>query len=343
MGIDELNPRQLAPSVGSGSADAAASSAPSNAIYNSATAEIFQIFGAFDFTVHMPATRPVFESMGDGISLAIGSFRFQVGQMGTLRMPDQPTAPAIAPASWFPPSIGTLSELNAPMVVGNMVSDSSRDSDLSDLATEDGTYGSGSESCGSSSFPNHFMCAIINAGDTSANHDNGGNRGNGTDPPNGGNSGNGGDHTNANNGEAVEPPTIVNEQTGERVVIRLNEQEWARCHEALRGTPLPFGYPQELLMGYHWLLKEEFKRQVQTIAQLEARKKVADESSLRRAGLSSYGGSSSKGNEHLTKKRQSRMAHLTEQERIEAAKVLDFGSMQSTPGAMWSPKRRRLQ
>ena len=66
------------------------------------------------------------------------------------------------------------------------------------------------------------------------------------------------------------PPTMVNEQTGERVVIRLNDLEWARCREALRGHPLPFGSPQELLMGYHWLLKEEYKHQLQTIVQLEA-------------------------------------------------------------------------
>ena len=154
--------------------------------------------------------------------------------MVTLRMPDQPTAPAIAPASWFPPSIGTLNELNAPVAVENTVSDSSRDSDLSDLATKDGTYGSDSESCGSNSFPNHFMCAVINAGDTSANRGNNGNTSNGTDPPNAANGGNGG---------AVEPPSIINEQTGERVVIRLNEQEWERCRKALRGAPLPFGSP----------------------------------------------------------------------------------------------------
>ena len=126
MGIDELNPRQLAPSVGIGSADVAASLAPSTAIYNSATAEIRQLFGAFDFTVHTPATRPAFESVGDGISLVIASFRFQVGQMGTLCMPDQPTEPAIAPASWFPPPIGTLSELNAPVAVENTISDCCR-------------------------------------------------------------------------------------------------------------------------------------------------------------------------------------------------------------------------
>ncbi len=153
-------------------ADVAASSAPSTAIYNSATTEIFQLFGAFDFTVHTPATRPAFESVGDGISLAIGSFRFQVGQMGTLRMPYQPTAPAIAPASWFPPPIDTLSELNASTTFENTDSDSSRESNLGDLATEDGAYGSGSESCGSNRFPNHFMCVAINTGDTTANREN---------------------------------------------------------------------------------------------------------------------------------------------------------------------------
>ena len=135
------------------------------------------------------------------------------------------------------------------------------------------------------------MCAVINVGDTSANRGNGGNTGNGTDPPhrdNGGNTGNGTDPPNTGNsgnggnggnggGGAVEPPSIINEQTGERVVIRLNEQEWERCREALRGAPLPFGSPQELLMCYHWLLKEDFKRQKQATVQLEARIKAAED------------------------------------------------------------------
>ena len=138
MGIDELNPRQLAPSVGSGSADVATSLVPSTALYNSATVEICQLFGAFDFTVHTPATRPAFESVGEGIGLAIGSLCFQVGQMGTLRIPGQPTASAIAPASWFPPPIGTLSELNTSATAETTDSDNSRESDLGGLATEDG-------------------------------------------------------------------------------------------------------------------------------------------------------------------------------------------------------------
>ena len=80
MGIDELNPRQLASSVGIGSADVAASSAPSTAIYNSATVEIHQFFGAFDLTAHSPATMKDFEPVGDGLEILFGSFCFQVGQ-----------------------------------------------------------------------------------------------------------------------------------------------------------------------------------------------------------------------------------------------------------------------
>ena len=45
MGIDELNPCQLAPFVGIGSADVAASSGLSTVIYNSTTSEIRQLFG----------------------------------------------------------------------------------------------------------------------------------------------------------------------------------------------------------------------------------------------------------------------------------------------------------
>lgn len=279
--------------------------------------------------------------MGDGISLAIGSLRFQVGKLGTLRMPDQPTAPAIALASWFPPPIGTLSELNTSAIAGSTDNDSSRGSDLGDLATEDGAYGSGSESCGSNSFPNHFMRDVINAGDTSVNRENtdtgsgtrrpNGSTPNGTGPPNGStpNSGptNGGNGALVNNEMGGEPSLLVNGNTAEHMLINLNDNEWARCREALRGNPLPPNTPQNMLMGYHWLLKVEFKRHQQVIAQLEARRKAADESSLRRAGLSSHGGSSSKGNEYVANKRRSRLAHLTEQEHVEAAKVLDFSSM----------------
>ena len=76
-----------------------------------------------------------------------------------------------------------------------------------------------------------------------------------------------------------------------------------------------------MLMVYHWLLKEEYRCQHQVITHLEARRKAVDESSLRRAQLSS------KGNDHIVAKRCSRLDHLTDKEREEAPRFLDFSSM----------------
>ena len=87
MGIDEIKPRQLAPSVGIGAADCAVMTVPTRSIYNSAATENHLLFGAFDFTAHSPATLKDFEPVGDGLEILFGSFCFQVGQTGTLRTP----------------------------------------------------------------------------------------------------------------------------------------------------------------------------------------------------------------------------------------------------------------
>ena len=52
MGIDELNPRQLAPSVGAASSNVAIVMAPSHAIFESSASENHLLFGTIDFTVH---------------------------------------------------------------------------------------------------------------------------------------------------------------------------------------------------------------------------------------------------------------------------------------------------
>src|SRR4051812_40116235 len=82
MGIDETKPRQLAPSVGSGDADCAIVTVPSEAIYKSSVMESHLLFGAFDFTAHSPATMKDFEPIGDGLEILFGSFCFQAGQIG---------------------------------------------------------------------------------------------------------------------------------------------------------------------------------------------------------------------------------------------------------------------
>src|SRR3954467_10945799 len=102
MGIDEIDPRQLAPSVGIGGVDCATVTVPTKAIYNSSVTESHLLFGAFDFTAHSLATMKDFEPVGDGLGILFGSFCFQVGQTGTLRLPEQVPLPSIRPASWAP-------------------------------------------------------------------------------------------------------------------------------------------------------------------------------------------------------------------------------------------------
>src|SRR3954469_24833359 len=157
MGIDEIKPRQLAPSVGIGGADCAIVTVPTRSIYNSAATESHLLFGAFDFPAHSPATMKDFEPIGDGLEILFGSFCFQVGQTGTLRLPERVPLPSIRPASWAPhPVLRTSSSTDESY-------DRSRcNSDLCDRPSDEGTYGSGSESCSSSGpIYERYQCAVV--------------------------------------------------------------------------------------------------------------------------------------------------------------------------------------
>src|SRR4051812_4361553 len=157
MGIDEIKPRQLAPSVGIGGADCAIVTVSTKAIYNSSATESHLLFGAFDFTAHSPATMKDFDPVGDGIEILFGSFCFQVGQTGTLRLPERVPLPSIRPASWAPhPVLRTTSSAD------DSYDSSSCNSDLCDPTSDAGTYSSGSESCGSSGpIYKRYQCATV--------------------------------------------------------------------------------------------------------------------------------------------------------------------------------------
>src|SRR3954471_5216098 len=140
MGIDEIKPRQLAPFVGTGDADCAIVTVQTRAIYNYAATESHLLFGAIDFTAHSPATMKDFEPVGDGLEILFGSFCFQVGQTGTLRLPERVPLPSIRPASWTPhPVLRTISSTDDSYDSINC------NSDLCDPPSDEGTYGSGSE------------------------------------------------------------------------------------------------------------------------------------------------------------------------------------------------------
>src|SRR3954463_13731178 len=158
MGIDEIKPRQLATSVGSGDADCAIVTVPTRSIYNSAATESHLLFGAFDFTAHSPSTMKDFEPVGDELEILFGSFCFQVGQTGTIRLPERVSLPSIRPASWAPHPV-----LRTSPSTDESYDSSSCNSDLCDPPSEEGTYGSGSESCGSINpiYERHQCAAVI--------------------------------------------------------------------------------------------------------------------------------------------------------------------------------------
>src|SRR4051812_1716554 len=161
MGIDEIKPCQLAPSVGTGDADCAIVTVPTRAIYNSAAMESHLLFGAFDFTAHSPATMKDFEPVGDELEILFGSFCFQVGQTSTLRLPERVPLPLIRPASWAPHPVPCTSSST-----DEFYGSSSCNSDLCDPPSDEGTYGSGSESCGSSGpIYERYQCAVVIQGD----------------------------------------------------------------------------------------------------------------------------------------------------------------------------------
>src|SRR4051812_5479734 len=157
MGIDEIKPRQLAPSVGIGAADCAVVTVPTRSIYNSAATESHLLFGAFDFTAHSPTTMKDFEPVGDGLEILFGSFCFQVGQTGTLRLPERVPVSSVRPALWAPHPVMRTSPSTDESYDSN-----SCNSDLCDPPSNEGTYGSGSESCGSSGpIYERYQCAVV--------------------------------------------------------------------------------------------------------------------------------------------------------------------------------------
>jgi hypothetical protein len=71
VGIDEIAPRQLAPSVGTAGAGIASTMASTPAIYDSSTAEESIYFSPFCFTPHSLAQLPIFNSLHHGVDLTV--------------------------------------------------------------------------------------------------------------------------------------------------------------------------------------------------------------------------------------------------------------------------------
>src|SRR3954462_11289622 len=251
-----------------------------------------------------------FEPVGDGLEILFGSFCFQVGQTGTLRLPERVLLPSIRPASWTPhPVLRTISSTD------DSYDSISCNSDLCDPPSDEGTYGSGSESCGSSGpIYERYQCAIVIQADVDQQAPN--------PPPNP--TPNPPDRNGGNRRSQSPPPE--GENNGH--IIRLSKEGWAQARNIVAGNVvLHADSSRDLLMAYHLLLIEEHKKQVKMQEVLDRHKQAASESSARRAALSAMGiGSSSNANQG--NKHRSRVANMDPNERREGTRTLHTSFME---------------
>ena len=119
VGIAEVLPRQLAPSVGISSTGPMESLIliSTNGVSSTLSEQIF--FGSLEFVPHTLAQCTVFSTLHEGIDLTFGSLRFHINIIGSvqLRTPitsgmDTLVTPAPAPAS--PPSSGGPRRISSP-------------------------------------------------------------------------------------------------------------------------------------------------------------------------------------------------------------------------------------
>jgi hypothetical protein len=89
MDIDEVSPRQLAPSVGSiDTGDMDSPVLATSPVINSMIIVSQVRFGSIEFLPHPPSLLPVFENMDHGMDLPIGSLSFRVGSRGSICLSD---------------------------------------------------------------------------------------------------------------------------------------------------------------------------------------------------------------------------------------------------------------
>jgi hypothetical protein len=118
--ICRVNPRQLAPTVGTlgvGTMNLMAFSLLAN---NSPEVDEIQIpFGTIDFQPHQSSFTQVFESMDQDMDLTIGSLNFRVGSLGSIRLSDPakpgPSASKSKTEIMSESSEGSSSEVNSPV------------------------------------------------------------------------------------------------------------------------------------------------------------------------------------------------------------------------------------
>jgi hypothetical protein len=120
LDICRVNPRQLAPTVGTLGVRIMNSTAFSPSANNNTEVDEIQIpFGTVDFQPHQSNFTQVFESMDEDMDLTIGSLNFRVGSLGSILLSDpMKTGPSASESKTVPmmeSSEGSFSEVNSPV------------------------------------------------------------------------------------------------------------------------------------------------------------------------------------------------------------------------------------
>ena len=89
MGIGEVTPRQLAPSVGTTSVGSTTSMASSPWIYDSSAPTEEISVDNLNFTFHSEAAKPAFKDLSCDLDVYFGNLSYRLTAFGMLRFPDQ--------------------------------------------------------------------------------------------------------------------------------------------------------------------------------------------------------------------------------------------------------------
>jgi hypothetical protein len=118
--ICQVNPRQLAPTVGTLGVGIMKSTAFSLLANSNPEVDEIQIpFGTVNFQPHQSSFTQVFKSMDQDMDLTIGSLNFCVGSLGSIRLSDPakpgPSASEPKTVAMSESSEGSFSEVNSPV------------------------------------------------------------------------------------------------------------------------------------------------------------------------------------------------------------------------------------
>jgi hypothetical protein len=260
---------------------------------NSQVDEIQIPFGTVDFQPHQSSFTQVFESMDQNMDLTIGSLNFRVGSLGSIRLSDPmktvPLASKPKTVAMSESIESSSSEVNSPVSLAEAKEEKIAGGDetmenfdlevqLEDLTIHDDdnsdqsidSWKKGLElseddnsifSSHNSKFDNRCQILAI-AKDNSEELDD-------------------------NNNPILNPANInrganylADGETADslvtRVKVRLSEEEWRTINTAVEhGTPIPTNSSQNMLLGYHYALRQQAKQLAKERIEIHKRKDSA--------------------------------------------------------------------